>query len=1855
MAETTNTPPENSATPAVREFNFDQPVVNVGSHPDNDLTIAGGGVMPFHASFVRKNGLIDVVALAPEANILLEGDPIQATSASLKENQRIDLGEYAIYVQVGATPLGMHLTVYKGTQTGIDTQIDSPQAAASSDGEQSILVNVLSQQSEVEVEQSALYEFEIVNAGQIVAGFHVAIQGVPNDWVTITPRLVNLNEGQRAIVRASITPPRAPTSTAGKHALNLVVTSPNYPRSRSVTQIDLTIAPFYDFQVGNLDPRQQHIHWRDSKGNVSLPIKNQGNNTTNFSVMALDEENGCTFDFVVGEDSRLTRQAAVNIEAGESHNLPIEIIPNRKPVIAFRSRRYHYSTTLQVAGQAVAPQTVSGSVVSHPLLGWWAILLSAFMVVLGIFFLIQPRINSYQVAAGKDLIELGDSTALEWSVSPFATRLSISNIDKEVNRSMKHITVAPTQSTTYELVAGNWISGLLGMDRRQSITVLVVPPTPKIAVFDVDKTAVDKGIPVNIRWSVTKADKVLLTIDDVVTELPEDQFSGQQEVNLEEDAIVTLEASNLSGTEMRSFFVNVVPPHIDVKKFTVWVKTNEGSSTSTSTTTAAVTPQTSSGAAHTAAIVSAGPQPRPAAQGNDFPYKFVELTEDKNSETGYRVQFYQSNRELDKGEQVMLEWEIDGVENVAIAPFTETLPAKGKQPYFPQESMNFVLTAKSGELEQIFMLPVNVFTGEPPTAPTIDFFKAVPAKMVGSGDVQFSWSVSKAWTHIQLAKGGDEGEEVVADWINPQGFKTVTVEESGTFLLKAWNGELSTASPVDITVDPDLIKIALNIVDVYTDAGRFMVGQKVTVTIGFDKVPSDKPKPTGKVTVTDGYSSCSITLPALSCDLTFNTPGDKEITASYEGDTIYLQDDSPPYAQTITVQSAEVEMVPRYYELESGSDITDITDPATDLDMDEGLRIMVEVRPKNVSIPDDGKSKVNVSICDQDAAGELIDGTCSFIGGATATVATEETFSRTIGSFYADISVTRFNVSGKHLLLFDYFHDDGEIDPTSYEQPNVTIGLVKFFLNSSMCETDPDTLSGCKLGTQDPASAQVTLGFRVVDPNDDLQSTLPLPPASAFTFNAVGQPGAGATTWSCDVKTVSGVYKLVCDVTGLDPLYNPWDVTYTFDNSIGGSYYMENQEAPDIKTKTFQMDVLQNTKIIFDDVSAIKVGQVINLTGPSGIASLQDATGTEISGSIILEEKEGNSLSVFTCSSSVNCQQNSSTGAITIVDGTADSSVVFKKAGSITVKATYEGSAGTYVETSSEKTLVITKQDEITAAWFSEYGSTAWPTSLVVNRQLDGRIVLDIPTSGYDDKSLVGRDLLVKFLGTSGISNCSIGAPGTGTAGEYLVTIEWDAATSSPIADFAMTCSSASGTLPYDVEMELGFTNVGEDMTGDDLAFTSSATTIEDLTIQENSSTYMTVVIKRMPDSAAGHDNMVHTSPNTIDWFHVGEKYMVQVTISRIYEYYNSWGATYTSNGQIINDYTANNIVKIILPASVESAIDWSQSTCGAQNDVKVRLNRAINVDLYDDWDRKWNWLGVHWDYYYWGGSFFDLTSDPCYLVFKPDVTVNQNTTFSFTSHNSIYKATGAYTTPGIAKQDVSMTFTPTGPYSGYVGMPQIITINLASITNTDTTLKPIASSVTDFNTQFTASTTCGTITDKKINSSNQAQLTLSSDTECTDKKLTVSYIQNDYFNPLTNQEYTFTLAKHTPSATLQYDGGTGWVSFPFSATNKMPTKKDHNLRVKLTDSLGHSFIPQGNVGIKPSIGTYFIKDSIGNTVAPSADGYCYISLDSNGYGEFFINFDGAVTGTRIQYSYPGSQTFLALSSESPIFDVVAP
>ncbi len=84
---------------SVQDLKFDQPVVNIGGHADNDIVVAGEGVLAFHAMVVLQDDILQLISLAPEAEILLNGHLLEQVSVDLDENHRIEIGDYALFFQ----------------------------------------------------------------------------------------------------------------------------------------------------------------------------------------------------------------------------------------------------------------------------------------------------------------------------------------------------------------------------------------------------------------------------------------------------------------------------------------------------------------------------------------------------------------------------------------------------------------------------------------------------------------------------------------------------------------------------------------------------------------------------------------------------------------------------------------------------------------------------------------------------------------------------------------------------------------------------------------------------------------------------------------------------------------------------------------------------------------------------------------------------------------------------------------------------------------------------------------------------------------------------------------------------------------------------------------------------------------------------------------------------------------------------------------------------------------------------------------------------------------------------------------------------------------------------------------------------------------------------------------------------------------------------------------------------------------------------------------------------------------------------------------------------------------------------
>ena len=103
--------PELGSPPSPVLLDFTQAVVNIGSHPDNDITIPGQGVLPFHALVVIQEDKRELVSLSPNAAILVDGVPMDETSITLARNQQVEIGGYTLRFQGNGAPGGVNVSI----------------------------------------------------------------------------------------------------------------------------------------------------------------------------------------------------------------------------------------------------------------------------------------------------------------------------------------------------------------------------------------------------------------------------------------------------------------------------------------------------------------------------------------------------------------------------------------------------------------------------------------------------------------------------------------------------------------------------------------------------------------------------------------------------------------------------------------------------------------------------------------------------------------------------------------------------------------------------------------------------------------------------------------------------------------------------------------------------------------------------------------------------------------------------------------------------------------------------------------------------------------------------------------------------------------------------------------------------------------------------------------------------------------------------------------------------------------------------------------------------------------------------------------------------------------------------------------------------------------------------------------------------------------------------------------------------------------------------------------------------------------------------------------------------------------
>ena len=858
---------------AVHPLNNSRGVTNIGSHPDNDVVVHGSGIRPFHFMLDHRQKPYRIIILDPTADVCL-GD-IKLTGSDPKEvadlNQ-VSFGGFQLRVQ---EPAGGGLPENIGV-VPVGVQTDMVPARLFASGQSSGL-------------------------GLVTAGIPTA--------------------GAAAASLAAASPvPAAPTPAAASPEAQA-------PRAEEVILVQL--------------PGASATVAVNETATYTLVVINGGDIVASFDIAA----QGVPADWVEIVPARL------NLFEGGRGTAEIRITPPRAS--SSLAKVYPIKINVTSSNYQGALATANATLEITPYYDFSVAALNprnrsaSYRAKSGnVTMNITNRGNSlagYQVTAqdednlcqfslpidGQDLIKQAEVhvAAGETYPVPLVITPQKRSVVRLSGKSYNYtVTVGSLEDKeTVRTVGASFTSKpLFGI---LSILIAVVSLLlaiyfifkPEIKSFDVAKPIIRLGEPAQLIWKVS-AFTTNLRIEGV--EAPVSATTSQISVVPTVTATrYTLYASNFLSTLLRmgdltspSLTVLAIPPYPDIDTFFIdktFVLEGDSLTVKWSTVNADEIYLTVEGVTETIKKEEASGARTFKIQRNTL------VTLEARNKSGsvtrstfvkfakpsiHVVKFDVTPTQIIKGQKVTVSWEVegDGIDQgqITIAPFTNPLPKKDSIIFYPEASMEFVLTVKNRDQEYIDLKSVGV--GAAPVAPVINFLKVVPNELTIAGEVLVSWSVTGETTDIVLKNL----DGVIKTGLPPEGFLNLPVGKTTSLMLIAYNQGLSAAASQDIVVATSK-PVSVKILSI-SPSTPIRVGNSVTVQFEVRPLdasgkPSDPktlgyPEVTGKVVVYNGLNRCQADdVGQGACVMKIERIGGDSLVATYNGDANYARTTSAAF------------------------------------------------------------------------------------------------------------------------------------------------------------------------------------------------------------------------------------------------------------------------------------------------------------------------------------------------------------------------------------------------------------------------------------------------------------------------------------------------------------------------------------------------------------------------------------------------------------------------------------------------------------------------------------------------------------------------------------------------------------------------------------------------------------------------------------------------------------------------------------------------------------------------------------------------------------------------------------------------
>lgn len=229
-----------------------------------------------------------------------------------------------------------------------------PARISSSPGGGRVGIFVETNRLSVEPGNSTILTLTLINQGQVVDHFRVAVDGIPPSWVSEVPA-VQLMPGAMQTVNITIQPQKSPRSKAGDYTLTVKAASQDAPREFAQTKVTLSVGAFSQFKS---DLYPQKLRARQT---ARITVQNLGNRPETYRLTCRDRGDELVFKAL---------RPQLQVPEGQTGTAEFSAAPRQRKLIGSEQT---YAFTVSVAPTQGEPQVHSGEIVGKAILPAWVV------------------------------------------------------------------------------------------------------------------------------------------------------------------------------------------------------------------------------------------------------------------------------------------------------------------------------------------------------------------------------------------------------------------------------------------------------------------------------------------------------------------------------------------------------------------------------------------------------------------------------------------------------------------------------------------------------------------------------------------------------------------------------------------------------------------------------------------------------------------------------------------------------------------------------------------------------------------------------------------------------------------------------------------------------------------------------------------------------------------------------------------------------------------------------------------------------------------------------------------------------------------------------------------------------------------------------------------------------------------------------------------------------------------------------------------------------------------------------------------------------------------------------------------